>query len=183
MMRPLLRLVIAAAAALSLAACSTTPAGTSTIMFGLAPVNELGYEVDTSGAITIEGRNMQFRNYAGMPLAYVTGYRVDYYNSANTLIGRTSTIPQPLNFVVPPGFQCEEPDPVIGCASAAVRTQAPGPVASVEGMGNQLLNVDIAMDHIAAGYPSGWFARVTIYGHNAYGAFEDQHIINIVAPN
>lgn len=183
MMRPLLRLVIAAAAALSLAACSTTPAGSSTIMFGLSPINELGYEVDSSGGITIETRNMQFRNYAGMPLAYVTGYRVDYYNSANTLIGRTSTIAQPLNFVVPPGFQCEEPDPVIGCAAAATRFPAPGPVASSESMGNQLLNADIAMMHVMAGYPSGWFARVTIYGHNAHGAFEDMHVVNIVAPN
>lgn len=182
-MRPLLRLLIAAAAVLSLAACSTTPANSATVLFGLSPVNELGYEVDSSGGITIESRNMQFRNYAGMPVAYITGYRVDYYDQSNALLGRTPTISQSLNIVVPPGFMCEEPDPVLGCSAAFARYQAPGPIASTQSMANQLLNVEIAADHIALGFPSGWFARITIYGHNVYGPFEDTHIVNIMAPN
>lgn len=183
MMRPLLRLLIAAAAVLSLAACSTTPANSATVLFGLSPVNELGYEVDSSGVITIETRNMQFRNYPGMPVGFITGYRIDYYDQSNALVGRTPTIAQSLNIVVPPGFMCEEPDPVMGCAATFARYQAPGPIAATEDMSDQLLNADIASEHISRGFPSGWFARLTIYGHNTYGSFEDTHIINIVAPN
>lgn len=183
MKRPLLRMLLAAAAVLTLAACSTTPVGTSTVMFGMSPVSDLGYEVDDSGAITIEARNLQFRNYAGMPMAYITGYRIEYYNTANARVGQTPAVPQSLNLIVPPGFQCDEPDPVLGCQDGFARFPAPGPVASIENMANQLLNADIAQAHILAGFPAGWFARLTIYGHNVYGPFEDDHIINIVAPN
>ncbi|MBX3142933.1 MAG: hypothetical protein KF813_04185 [Trueperaceae bacterium] len=181
MMRPLLRLLIAAVAVLTLAACSTSPANTSKVMFGLSPTNELGYEY-SGGGITIGDRIMQFRNYAGMPIAFITGYRIDYYNASNALIGRTSTIPQALNVIVPPGFACEEPDDVLGCDGIVPRRAAPGPIAFTEEMGSQLLSGDIAIAHVTAGHPAGWFARVTIYGHNAFGTFEDTHIINIIAP-
>lgn len=57
-----------------LSACSMfTPSEPDRLMFGLTPTNELGYEVDTSGIITITNRNMLLSTKAGMPMTSVTG--------------------------------------------------------------------------------------------------------------
>lgn len=154
------------------------------LMFGLTPTNELGYEVDSSGIISITSRNMLLSTKAGMPVTNVTGYRVDYYNSADVLVGESSADQQTLNVTVPAGFTCDEPTPVVGCTAVSAGARpAPGTPTEVEGVSSQLLNVDIAQAHILAGMPSGWYAVITLYYDNARGQFAQEYVAYIVAPN
>jgi len=154
------------------------------LMFGMLPTNELGYEVGDGGTITVEARQFQFSNPSGMPLAVVTGYRAEFRDQLGTLLGRTSLEPQSLNITVPAGFQCEEPDPNLGCnAMSEGARPAPGVPAIGPAISSQLLNADIVEAHLLAGTPTGWYADITFYGHNAYGEFEETYRVNIVAPN
>ncbi len=173
-------------AALSfLSACSMfTPNAPDRLMFGLTPNNELGYEVDSGGIITITNRNMLLSTRAGMPVTYVTGYRVDYYDSSDALVGESSVDQQTLNVTVPAGFTCDEPAPIVGCtAISAGARPAPGTPTEVEGVSSQLLNGDIAQAHVLAGMPSGWYAVITLYYDNARGQFAQEYVAYIVAPN
>jgi len=170
--------------AIGLSACSMFVPPETRLMFGMLPTNELGYEVDSSGGITVEARQFQFTNPAGMPVTQITGYRVEYRDQLGTLVGRSSLEPQALNITVPAGFQCDEPDAVLGCNPMSPGARpAPGPTATGPALANQLLNADIVEAHISSGYRSGWYADITFYGYNAYGEFEETYRVNIVAPN
>jgi len=170
--------------ALSLSACSMfAPPDANRLLVGLAPVNELGYEVTDSG-IVVETRTLQISARAGMPLTNVSGYRVEYRSEAGSLLGETSDVPQTLNVTVPPGWQCAQPDPVTGCnAFSEGARPATGVPASLESAQNQLLNADIIQMHLLAGQPTGWYAELTLFYDNVYGEFEETYRINIVVPN
>lgn len=184
MNRLLLRSAGAALLMLALSACSMFIPPETRLMFGMLPTNELGYEVDSSGVITIESRNLQFTNPPGMPVTMITGYRAEFRNQNNTLLGQTSETPQSLNVTVPAGFQCDEPDEVLGCNGMSEGARpAPGVPAISAAVSSQLLNADIAQLHINAGFPTGWYADVTFFGHNGTGQFEETYRVNIVAPN
>lgn len=184
MNRLLVRIAAAAALVVALSACSMFTPPETRLMFGMLPTNELGYEVDDSGGITIESRNFQFSSPAGMPATMVTGYRAVFRDQANALLGQTSTEPQSLNISVPAGFQCLNPDPVSGCTALSEGARpAPGVPATSAAISSQLLNAGIAQAHILAGFPTGWYADITFYGHNSLGQFEETYRVNIVAPN
>jgi len=92
--------------------------------------------------------------------------------------------PQTLNITVPAGWQCTQPDPLLGCnAMSEGAKPAIGVPASVAAIQNQLLNADIIDMHILAGQPSGWYADLTLFYDNAFGEFEEPYRINIVVPN
>lgn len=184
MRRLIKRSAAALVVALSLSACSMFFPPETRLMFGMLPTNEFGYEVNSSGEITVETRQFQFTNPAGMPVAHVTGYRAEFRDHLGTLLGRTSLEPQPLNVTVPAGFQCSDPDPTLGC-NAMSEGARPGPGIPAVGptIGSQLLNADIIEAHILAGMPTGWYADITFFGHNAYGEFEETYRVNITAPN
>jgi hypothetical protein len=170
--------------ALVLSACSMFLPPETRLMFSMLPANELGYEVDQNGNIEVESRQFQFSNPAGMPQAVITGYRAEFRDQLGTLLGRTSLEPQALNIIVPAGFRCDEPDEVLGCNSMSPGSRpAPGYPAAGPTISSQLLNADIALKHIDADMPTGWYADITFYGHNAYGEFEETYRVNIVAPN
>lgn len=183
-----LKLVRAAALVTALAflsACSMfTPTDPDRLMMGLTPTNELGYEVDGSGKITVTSRNLLLSTRAGMPLTNVTGYRIEYYNSSDVLVGESGTDPQTLNVTVPAGFICDEPAPVVGCSSLSAGARpAPGTAIEIEGVSSQFLNIDIVEAHLLAGSPSGWYAVVTLFYDNARGEFAQEYVLYIVAPN
>lgn len=184
MIRLLSRGAAAIGLALALSACATFSPPDARLLFGMSPTNELGYEVDNSGAITIESRILTFRNPAGMAQATVTGYSVQFRDQAGVLIGQTSTTPQSLNIVVPAGFVCTTPDPLVGCSPMSEGARpAPGIPAVSEQMQSQLLNAGIAEMHITAGFPTGWYADLTFYGHRGGVEFREVYRVNIVAPN
>src|SRR5690606_16755406 len=184
MNRLLKRSAVALLLPLALSACSMFVPPETRMSFGMLPTNELGYEVDSSGGITVEARTLEFSNPAGMPGTNITGYRVAYFNQAGTLLGQTSSTPQSLNIYVPAGFQCATPDPVLGCnlQSEGARP-AQGPTSTSTAIQNQLLNADIVEMHITAGFPTGWYADITFYGHNSLGQLQETYRVNIVAPN
>lgn len=185
MNRKFVRLAALLAALAFLSACSMlAPSSPDRLALGLTPTNELGYEVDSSGEITITNRNMLLSTKAGMPVTNVTGYRVDYFDAADRLIGASSANHQSLNVTVPAGFSCDEPAPVIGCTLlSAGATPAPGMAVEVEGISSQFLSGDIAQAHALAGTPVGWYAVVTLYYDNARGSFEEEYTLYIVVPN
>lgn len=185
MKRYLARTLPVLALAVALSACSMFAApNANRLLFGLTPVNELGYEVSTSGEITIATRTLVLSTRAGGPVTTVTGYHIEYYNASGSLVGATYDDPRSLNVTLPAGFLCDEPDPVVGCNSLSEGAR-PGPGIPVELPAGtvQLLNVDIAQQHIAAGYPTGWYAAVTLFYDNAFGAFSQTYNVAIVAPN
>lgn len=53
----------------------------------------------------------------------------------------------------------------------------------MEGVSSQFLNGDIAQLHVAAGMPTGWYAALTLYYHNANGQFAQAYNLAIVVPN
>lgn len=184
MNRLLVRSAAFAALAIALSACAMFTPPDTRLMFGMSPTNELGYEVDTSGAITIESRILTFRNPAGMAQASVTGYSIQYRDQAGVLIGQTSTTPQSLNILVPAGYVCTTPDPLLGCSPMSEgAVAAPGMPGMSEEMQSQLLNVGIAQQHITAGFPTGWYADITFVGHRGGLDFQEVYRVNIVAPN
>lgn len=141
---------------LALSACSMfTPPDANRLLFGLEPVNELGYEVTPQG-IVVQSRNLALSTRPGMPITTVSGYRLEYRNESGALLGETSDIPQTLNITVPAGYQCTEPDPVLGCNAMSTGARpAPGVPAIEAAIQNQFLNADIIEMHILAGQPTG----------------------------
>lgn len=168
-----------------LSACASfTPNAPDRLMLGLTPTNELGYEISTSGEITITSRELVLSTKAGMPETNVTGYRIEYFDQFDVLIGATSLEPQSLNVTVPAGIVCPEPDPVLGCSTMSPGAKpGVGTLVGVPGLGDQLLNADIAIAHAAAGSPTGWYAVLTLYYDNARGQFAEDYSLYIVSPN
>jgi hypothetical protein len=184
MRRLLKRSAAALGLAITLSACAMLIPPDNRLMFGMLPVNELGYSVNSSGEITIEARQFQFTNPAGMPVAVITGYRAEFRDQLGTLIGRTSLEPQAISITVPAGYQCTDPDQGLGCNPMSIGARpAPGIPATGPAISSQLLNADIAEQHLTLGTPTGWYADITFYGYNAYGEFEETYRVNIVAPN
>lgn len=169
---------------LALSSCSMFLPPQTRMSFGLLPTNELGYEVDETGKITVTTRTMVFSNPAGMPATNITGYRIAYYSAAGTLVGQTSSTPQSLSIFVPAGFRCSTPDPLEGCnlQSDGARP-APGPDATSTALADQLLSADIALQHVAAGMPAGWYADITFFGYSSAGEFQETYRLYIVVPN
>ncbi len=168
-----------------LSACSMfTPEAPDRLMLGLSPTNELGYEIDASGIVTIETRELVLSTKAGMPQTNVTGYRIEYFDQFDFLVGSTTLEPQSLSITVPAGIVCDEPNPVVGCTSfSAGARPGPGMAVDVPGLGDQLLNADIAIANAAAGSPTGWYAVLTLYYNNGRGSFAEDYTLYIVAPN
>lgn len=168
-----------------LSACSTfTPAQPDRLMVGLSPTNELGYEIDASGVITIKSREFVVSTKAGMPVTNVTGYSIAYFDELDVAIGGSSLDPQTLNITVPAGLVCDNPQPGFGCNASSENVRpGPGPVVDVPGLGSQLLNADVARAHALVNSPSGWYAVMTLYYDNARGSFQQEYIFYIVAPN
>ena len=184
MNRLLLKGAAAAVLTLALSACSMFIPPETRLMFGMLPTNELGYEVDDNGVITVESRTLQFTNPPGRPVTLITGYRVEFRDQNNNLVGQTSEEPQSLNVTVPAGFQCNEPDEVLGCdATSEGARPSPGVPATTAAVSNQLLNVDVIEMHILAGAPIGWYADITFFGHSGAGQFDETYRVNIIAPN
>ena len=179
------RILFGVALAVVATGCSyLTPPDANRLVLSLSPTNELGYEIDSTGGITVSSRTMQLSTRPGMPLTTVTGYRIDYFNTSGSRIGMSPPNPQSLNVVVPAGFVCESPEPTIGCNALSEGARpAPGIPATAAGVSSQLLSADIATMHVLAGSPAGWYAEMTLYYDNAWGQFEEVYALHIVAPN
>jgi hypothetical protein len=183
------RLLVRAATAIALvgllAAC-TTEVASSRLQFTMSPSGNLGYEVSSSGEITIASRNLVFRNAAGEVGLTLTGALIEFFDENDAPVTAASNAHViSLNVFVPPGIQCDEPDPVLGCtlASAGARF-APGPqVVTPEGY--QMLNGLVAIEHIVAGQPTGWYADITFSGFTAIGQTftSEPYRVGVVVPN
>ena len=109
---------------------------------------------------------------------------MEFFDETGALVGETSDVPQTLNVTVPAGFICDTPDPVLGCNAFSVGARrANGVPVSVAGIQDQFLNGDIAVLHQLAGFPTGWYADITLFYYNSLGEFEETYRFDIVTPN
>ena len=184
MKRLLVRAAMAAALVGLLAACTTTVTP-GRLQFTMSPTGNLGYEVDED-TITITSRNLVFRNTAGQVGVTLTGLLVEFFdeNDAAAPAGDNSMVIS-LNVYVPPGIQCLEPDPVLGCTMLSDGARfAPGPQVETE-QGYQLLPATVAVAHVLAGQPVGWHADLTFTGFTAIGQTfsSETYRVSITSPN
>lgn len=182
MKRLLMRMVAAIALIVALAACSA-PGADGRLSVRMEPTNPFGYEVDDTGAITITTRTLIFQNAAGEAAATIDGVHVAFFNASGALVGEW-TPDNALGIVVPAGFQCTAPDPVIGCTATSTGAfAAPGQESNPVGATTQLLSGDVASAHALLGSPTGWYGELTFSGRDYRGAFEVTKTYYIVAPN
>ncbi len=166
-----------------LAACGA-PVTEAGLQFSMSPSGTLGYEVDQSGTITIIGRNLRFRNTAGGHGVTITRFDIEYFTQDGSPIpAGNNSQENAVSLFVPPGIQCLEPDPFTGCTMGMEDWRfAPGPEAISE-QSYQLLAVRVAVEHLAAGSPMGWYADITFSGFTATGgAFSTQSYRLAISP-
>jgi hypothetical protein len=163
-MKRALTLVTGAILLTLLAAC-TTVVTDSRLQFSLSDSGTIGYEVDDQGQLTVEGRNLRFRNAAGAYGVTITEYTIGFYDTSGlplALDGSSQT--NSVNLFVPPGIQCDTPDVVYGCAVGAPGWHfAPG-AEVVSPQSYQLMPAGVAFAHISAGFPVGWYAEIEFKG-------------------
>lgn len=206
-MKQLLVRALAVTALLGLLSACSEDAEPVRLSFTMQPSGNLGYEVDDQGQITIETRNLVFRNAPGAHGLQLTSYRIEFYdeNDEPVLVGDNVQLGS-LSVFVPPGLRCpaedaagNEIDPEFGCTLAVPGARfAPGPLVVTEG-GYQLLPVGIAQAHLARGgfelgddgsfattpLPVGWHGDITFSGVTATGgAFTSPvYRVGIAPPN
>ncbi len=183
MKRLLTRLVAAALLVGLLAACSATTTQRS-FLASLQANGSLGYEVSSSGDVTVTSRNLVFSTRAGSPAVTITDFDVAYFDDGGNFISGWVAASNALDVFVPAGFTCPEPDERMGCTTTSPgAVAAPGQATSVDAAELQLLNADAIAAHISAGGPAGWFAEVTFNGQGAYGPVREMFSFFIVVPN
>ncbi len=159
------------------------------IVFGVNPA-PLGYELDSSGRITIESRTLTMHSRAGALGATVNGYRTYFFDGNDEPVpaGDSKVFSEgALGIYVPAGIRCDAPDlgsPPVGCYtySEGARYEEGYQVLSQP---VQLLPVKVATQHIEAGFPLGWYAEIELYGTTDTGAnfITDRFRVAIVPPN
>ena len=189
MKRLLVRAALAAALVGLLVACEGYSDPTD-LSFTMQPSGTLGYEVSPAGAITITSRNLVFRNPAGAQGLLLQSYRIEFYDHNDAPVSVDDNVQEgSLSMFVPPGIQCEEPDPQLGCTMASAGWRfAPGPQAVSE-TGYQLLPIGIAQEHLLFIFPDpqpiGWHADITFTGRTTTGASytSPTYRVGIAPPN
>lgn len=182
MKRLSLQVVAATVLVALLAACSSPANGGMSVR--LDPVGNLGYEV-SGGNITVETRNLVFRNAPGEPQAIIHGVEAAFFASNGVIAEMWISEPNSLSIVVPAGFTCSDPDPVSGCTMLSAGARQDYGVPSVVADSQlQLLPHTIAIEHSNATLGNAtWWGEFTFHGTNAYGAFEVTKTFYITAPN
>lgn len=183
MKRLLTQVILTALVAALLAACSNPGAG-ERLTVRLDSTGNLGYEIDDSGKITVTTRSLVFRNAPGEPVAAINGVRARYYDAAGRLLEQWETATNSLSIVVPAGFGCADPDPVMGCTMLSAGAYPAYSEATAPADAQlQLLPDSVAIAHASRTGPGNWWATFTFTGENAFGAFEVDRDFYIVAPN
>ena len=170
---------------LLLAAC-TTVVTDSRLQFSLSDSGTIGYEVDDQGALTVEGRNLRFRNAAGAYGVTINEYTITYFHTTGvplSLNGSSQT--GSVSLFVPPGIQCTTPDIVYGCSVGDEGWHfAPG-AEVVSPQSYQLMPAGVAFAHILANYPVGWYAEIELTGFDTLNRTftTEPYMLAITAPD
>jgi hypothetical protein len=170
---------------LLLAACTTTVTS-SRLQFSLSESGTLGYEIDDQGVITIENRALRFRNAAGAYGVTISEYTITFFNTGGVPLSlNDSTQTNSVSLFVPPGIQCDAPDPVYGCAVGEAGWRfAPG-AEVVSPQSFQLLPGAVAIAHAASGFPVGWYAEIEFTGFDTMNRsfVTEPYFLTVTAPD
>ena len=185
-MNRVLTLVIGAFVVTLLLSACTTEVASDRLQFSLSDSGTIGYELDDEGQLTVEGRNLRFRNGAGAYGVTISEYRIAFFDQAGAPIdaGGSSQVGS-VNLYVPPGIQCDEPDVVYGCKLGDPGWRfAPG-AEVVSPQSYQLMPAGLALAHVAAGFPVGWYAEIEFDGFDTVGqSFTTApYLVSITAPD
>ena len=155
------------------------------IIFGVNPA-PLGYQGGADG-VTIESRTLTMYSRSGALGANVEGYRVYFFdnNDEPVPVGDSTVYSEgSLGIYVPAGIRCAAPDPDRGCTihSEGARFEEGYRVSSQP---VQLLPGNVALQHVAAGMPIGWYAEVELYGSTDTGAnfISKRYQVAVTVPN
>jgi len=185
-MNRVLTLVVGAFVATVVLAACTTEVTSDRLQFALSDSGTIGYEVDDQGRLTVQGRNLRFRNGAGAYGVTISEYRIAYFDQVGNPIDLDgSSQVGSVNLYVPPGIQCDEPDEVYGCQLGDPGWRfAPG-AEVVSPQSYQLMPAGLAFAHIAAGYPVGWYAEIEFDGFDTLGQSftTTPYLVSITAPD
>lgn len=139
----------------------------------------IGYEAEGGQVTTIAEQTMLFRTIAGSPSIAIERFEIEFYTGAGDLIGSNSGT---VGLLVPAGLTCSDPAP--GCT---INSPGARPVEGPQVISQpfQLLPIDVARDHAAAGSPSDWYALIQFFGETgSLTPFETgQYRIMISTPN
>ena len=140
------------------------------IVFGVIPA-PLGYGA-SGDTVTVGSRTMSMYSRAGALGASVEGYRVYFFDTDDEpVFANDSTVYSEgsLGVYVPAGIRCDVPDPDRGCTaySQGARFEEGYRVLSQP---VQLLPGPVALQHLQAGMPLGWYAEIELYGFTDTGA-------------
>lgn len=184
MIRTVTYVVLLLVLAAGLSSC-TVPVSSARLQFALSDSGTIGYTVN-DGVLTVIGRNMRFRNVAGAYGVTITEYRIAYFDQFGVPLDFDGTAQAgSVNLYVPPGIRCTEPDAVYGCQLGDDGwVFAPG-YEVVSPQSYQLMPAGLALEHIAAGYPVGWYAEIEFDGFDSLNrAFTtDIYLLAITAPD
>lgn len=185
-MRRSLTLIAGAVLLTLLVAACTTTVSSARLQFGLSPSGNLGYEIDEEGVVTIESRNMRFRNVAGAYGVTLTEYTISYFDTAGFPLPLDENVQtNTLSIFVPAGIQCPAPDAVTGCQLGIAGWRfGPGPEVVSE-PAFQLLPGAVAIAHALAGFPVGWYAEIVFTGFDTMNRVftTDPYLLTITAPD
>jgi len=185
-MNRVLTLVVGAFVVTALLSACTEVVTAARLQFALSESGAIGYEVDDAGVVTIESRNLRFRNAAGAYGLTVTEYRIGYFDQAGNAINISGTEQVgSVNLFVPAGILCDEPDEVMGCSLGDDGWHFGAGPEVVSPQGYQLLPASIALAHVGAGYPIGWYAEMEFTGFDTSGRSftTEPYFLAITAPD
>ena len=184
-MSRVLTLVIGAFVATLLLSACTTEVTSTRLQFALSDSGTIGYEID-QGVITIVSRNLRFRNAAGAYGVTITEYRIAFFSDAGVPIDISgSDQVGSVNLFVPAGIRCDAPDPVVGCSLGDDGWRFGAGPEVVSPQSYQLLPGAVAIAHVAAGFPVGWYAELEFNGFDTTGRSftTDPYTVAITTPD
>lgn len=173
-----------------LSGCGTFEVSSQRMQFSLAPDGNLGYEIDSSGVITIKPRTLRFTNAPGASALQVTRAEVNYYDAAgNPIVVNDPTVPSSFDIYVPAGIACDDPDEVLGCTMNSTNPRVAASQTVETAQTYQMLEAEIAFQHASTG-AVGWYAEFVFHGFTG-GGFSGSQVeftsapyrVAIVAPN
>ena len=182
---PLTVVLMTAFLTVALSGCGFNLFNGENIVLGVDPPT-LGYEVRDSD-VAVGSRTLRMYSRAGALGANVEGYRVYFFdnNDEPVPVGDSTVYSEgSLGIYVPAGIRCVESFPGQGCTihSEGARFEEGDRVSSPP---VQLLPGKVALQHVAAGVPNGWYAEIELYGVTDTGAnfISKRYQVAITVPN
>ena len=185
---PLTVVLMTAFLTVALSGCGFNLFNGENIVLGVNPAT-LGYEV-SGNTVTVGSRTLSMYSRAGALGANVEGYRVYFFdnNDEPVPVGDSTVYSEgSLGIYVPAGVRCAAPDFERGDRGCTIHSEGARYEEGYQVFSQpvQLLPGKVALQHVAAGVPNGWYAEIELYGVTDTGAnfISKRYQVAITVPN